>query len=288
MTQTKAGANDIYLPPYPTISEGNDAFPEGVYQARARKRNEGKKDHYKLVLDHELRGARLITNMINKGKAVYACRVSSPNAAFCDLQCSAEPSQTVTWKPENLAQSPFFTPMIVCTEEHRLVLNHANHDTHPDLDDVPVIIPKGARLAWYSVMRMKNPGMYGLLELRRDDNLKPGQFRVHISSDGDFKFIVYCHPELLRFVKSPGEKQDRRRDILTHMVTACFAKLQRDYRKDEGEDSEGGWNYRELDELSKELKQKGYCDWQDDDFCPELAATTLHPHTVPEQDRDDE
>ena len=68
---------------------------------------------------------------------------------------------------------------------------------------------------------------------------------------------------------------------MTHIVTACLARLQKDYASDDGE---SGWqSFRNLRAFADYLEHKGIEHWSDDDFRPERAATALYPHVLPDE-----
>ena len=277
------GCNDIRVQRYPTLEEGNDAFPEGGYQVES---SPIKGVDHGLELRHGLRNAGLIRRLAEEKRAVYACAVSSPRSAFRELQTSAGERQRITWNPIHLGEPPYFTPMVVCLEEVELRLNSDRDDVHRDWDGTRVVFPKGARLAQGPVLRLDDAGVHSLLTLDADENMSPGQFQVTAVNDADFRFKVCCHPDLLAFMKSPGDRNDKRRDIMIHMVTACFSKLRQDFKDPDGE---AGWrNIKPLAALARELEeQHEYMDWSDSDFRPERAAMLLYPHSVPSLERTD-
>jgi len=73
---------------------------------------------------------------------------------------------------------------------------------------------------------------------------------------------------------------------MTHIVSACLARLQKEYGKDDEE--VGGWrSFRNLLAFSDYLKDKGQKLWCDDDFQPERVATALYPHVLPSKEEED-
>ena len=282
-SQIETGYNDIRIQRYPTLEEGNDAFPEGEYRVNSFPI---KGEDYGMELHHELHNADMVRRFIEKKKATYACAVSSPRSAFRKLQISADNRQKIFWEPSMLAETPYFTPMVICLEKIEHLLDSANDGVHPLWNGMKVIFPKGARLALGPVMKLFDESMHSLLTLVRDDDRSPGQFQVKISDDADFRFIVSCHPDLLTFMKSPGDRNDKRRDLMIHMVTACFYQLKKNYNE---EDSEGGWGSKSLEALADDLvKRHKYTDWKDLEFQPEVAATLMYPHQIPSSEKRNE
>ena len=270
----KKGANQIWILRYPALIDGNDSFPLGEYQVS----HEGmaEKGNYFLTIHHEIRGAYLIEDFIKEQKAVYACAVASPCTAYREIQISLYQLQKVTWDPANFGEPPYFTPMIICKEEIKYQLDKAKDGVHENWDCEQVVFPKGAFLAVHPVMRLREVGFKSLIYLHPDDrNEVKGQFRVDISAGSTFRFNVWCEQDFYNFVTS-NRGTDRYHDILRNIATACFARLQREYRL-EGKVEEH-LNYKELDALSDQLKGKGYPNWTHSDFKPEEAATLLYPH----------
>lgn len=69
-------------------------------------------------------------------------------------------------------------------------------------------------------------------------------------------------------------------NVMTHIVSAAFALLQRRYRDEEGDE---GWSsFSNLLALSHVLEQHGLPHWSDENFQPERAATCLYPHRITE------
>lgn len=66
---------------------------------------------------------------------------------------------------------------------------------------------------------------------------------------------------------------------MTHVVTACFALLQRDFSPAEDTDEDGWQDDRNIQALADFLEQKGLPHWGDaESFKPEEIATELYPH----------
>lgn len=66
---------------------------------------------------------------------------------------------------------------------------------------------------------------------------------------------------------------------MTHVVTACFALLQRDFSA-VGDTEEDGWlGDRNLEALADFLEREGLPHWGEaESFQPERVATELYPH----------
>ena len=283
VARTSAGTNDIRFHQFPALDDGNDSFPNGQYRVDGAPSAPG--DH--LVLLHQLDGAPLIQRFIDQGRAAYACAIAAPRSAHREVQTSSSARQCLSWDPSNFGEPPYFTPMIVCMKETTIsMLNRKKDGVHQDWHGQKVCFPKGARLAQGPVMHLMASDLQKMLSTHPDPECKPGQFYVEVSGDDVFGFSVHCHPSLHRFLKEPGERKSKRQDILTHMVTACFSLLQRDYQDDDGEE---GWRtHKILELLAQKLEDAGYEDWSSREFRPEQAATLLYGHRGLEQETTDE
>ena len=283
VARTLTGTNDIRFHEFPTLDDGNDSFPDGQYQVDS----ETDAAEAQLILRHQLEGAPLIQRFIDQGHAVYACAIAAPRSAYREVQTSSATRQRLSWDPSNFGEPPYFTPMIVCMKETPVVRLDSKRDgVHQDWHGQRVRFLQGARLAQGPVMHLMASDLQKLLTIHPDVECKPGQFYVEVSGDDVFGFSVHCHPSLHFFLQEPGEQKSKRQDILTHVVTACFSKLQRDYKDDDGEE---GWRtHKILELLAQKLEDAGYRDWSDDGFQPERAATLLYGHRGFEQESADE
>ena len=82
--------------------------------------------------------------------------------------------------------------------------------------------------------------------------MKDGQFEVDIETE-PFRFRVNMSSSLHRFLR---HREDAHRwNIMTHIVTACLARLQNDHEADDGE---SGWqSHRNLKAFADYLEVNG-------------------------------
>ena len=99
------------------------------------------------------------------------------------------------------------------------------------------LLQKGGRLALGHVVQLRS-SILQLLSLRSETELKDGEFRVLAATEEGFQFRVDLNPHLHAFLQI-SSKDGIREHILTHIVTACLALLQREFKEDSNE--EGGW-----------------------------------------------
>lgn len=266
---------------FPVLESGNLSFPNGRYIVRFQPGD----DLCSFNLIHQINGAPLITNLLGKRLAKYVCAVSSPMSSYRRMHISDTPSQNISWNPDDLGEPPLFTPMIVASGDCELLLDGRRDGVHLLWQDECIRLVEGNRLALGQVIQLKSSILH-LLSFHADDKLDNGTFRVNSETEQGFRFRVDIHPSLHRFLRYRSEERIREH-ILTHIVTACLALLQKDFREDN--DDEGGWrSYRNLHALSGFLENKGLAHWADEDFRPEEIATKLYPHNIPQGEEEED
>lgn len=275
IVKASAPGNAIPSRDYPVLEEGNAAYPLGEYEAVFSK-VEGGRSVY--MVQHLIRGAPLISRLLKDRSARYACAISSPKSAFRAVRVSDQPSHETRWNEDDLGEPPLFTPMILCFETIEMTLSSERDGVHELWDGCRIQLEKGSRLAVGSVVE-RETSLVDLLVFKEDPEQKEGSFSASAATD-PFRFIVHLHPKLHRYLASANiyRKGGLRENIMTHIVSACFALLQRDFSED---DEEEGWkSHRGLRALAEEMANEGLPLWTDlDNFKPEVAATTLFPHT---------
>ena len=168
-----------------------------------------------------------------------------------------------------------FTPMIVCSETQEITLDATRDGVHTVWDNQSVILHRGSRLALGSVIQLESSVLH-LLSLYADEQLKDGQFVVEIETE-PFRFRVNVSPDLHRHLQHHFD--EHRNNIMTHIVTACLARLQYEHASDDGD---SGWqSHRNLKAFADHLAQNGLGHWSDDSFRPEKVATALYRHVLP-------
>ena len=168
--------------------------------------------------------------------------------------------------------------MVLCTDSIDLTLDANTDGVHRIWDGHSITLRKGTRLAHGSVIRLE-ASIIHLLSMQEDASLDPGQFVID-SKDEPFCFLVKLSPDLHRFLRY--DHAAHRTNIMTHVVTACLALLQRRYSDDDGD---SGWkSHRNLVAFADHLEDKQLGHWNDDDFQPEKAATALYPLVLPASD----
>ena len=139
-----------------------------------------------------------------------------------------------------------------------------------------VVFEPGMRIALGDVVLM-HASMSSLLLFQSDERLPEGAFQVEAATDEGFRFRAHLAPDLHKFLQR-GSADRQYGHIVTHIVSACFGLLEREYRDDEGD--EGWQSFQGLKALAGLLSSRALPHWSDADFSPELAASTLYPHRL--------
>lgn len=259
---------------HPILESGNLSFPNGKYTLEF----EPQPDRTSFFITHKIEGAPLINRLLDKKFAKYGCIVSSPASGYRKTLLSTSSRQEIRWDVSDLGEPPLFTPIIVCSKKKvNLSLSIECHGIHEIWNKEVISLEKGARLAVGQVFQLQST-ILNMLTIHDDKDLEKGQMSVQSQTE-PFRFSVHVSTEVFNYLSH--YRTELRNSIMTHIVTACLAHLQRDYSKGE-DDPEDGWQrYRNLSALADYLRAKGHCHWSDDEFQPEAVATSLYPLRIP-------
>ena len=266
VTEAAAAANTIGSHDHPVLEEGNLSFPLGRYVVGFVG---GDGSSFELM--HRLEGAALISDLLRQKKARYGCIVSSPRSFYRKMHLAEGSRQRIAWDDRELGEPPLFTPVILCTGTEKVVLSAERHDVHPAWNDVSVAMYKGARLAVGHVFDLRSSVMQ-MIRMEVDESLSGNRFQVQAQAE-PFGFVVKASPSLHRYVRT-ARADPTRSNIMTHVVTACFALLQKRFRDPEE------WD-RNLERLAEHIGSWYPHRWDEEDFQPEAAAMELYPHVLP-------
>ena len=265
-------SNAVRSHDHPMLESGNLSFPEGCYSLDFFPGE----DRSSYVIEHRIKGAALIERMLEAGQAQYACIVSSPISSYRRTHLSSKVRHEVGWNSDDLCDPPLFTPMILCIEPQTITVDAGRDGVHRIWNKQQIKLQKGSRLALGSVIQLQS-SILRLLSLNEDKRLDEGQFVVDVKEE-PFRFHIRVSTGLHRFLRYP--KDPIRNHIMTHIVTACLARLQKDYANDDGDT---GWqSFRNLRALADYFEHEGHEHWSDCDFRPERVATALYPHVLPQ------
>ena len=267
-------SNAVRAHEHPMLESGNPSFPGGRYRLGLSPGD----DRCSFRVTHEFEAAALVTRLLKSGDARCACVVSSPRSGYRHLHMAASREHEVRWDVADLGEAPLFTPVVVCMAERELILDSARDEVHPIWDKQAITLRKGSRLALGTVVQLQSSILH-LLSLIQDDQMEDGQFQVEIESE-PFCFKAHVGAALYRCLRYSGGTM--RHNIMTHIVTACLARLQRDYAED---DDETGWqSHRNLGAFADYLAASGQPHWTDEKFRPEQVATAIYPLALPDDE----
>ena len=270
----KSGATSRPLR-YPTIEDGNLAFPKGEYDAsfQTTGENEG-------ILNHKLEGAPFIQRLINQGNAEFACLVFAPHMGYRELQRSGSknPRQKINWDLEIVGkeQFPMLGPVILYVGDDSNYKLTEEDGVAQSWQTKEIYIPRGARLAKRRYLHQSTT-ILQLLSFNPDKSMKRGSFTVNEHTQGSrFYFSLDAHPDIFNLLQLEGNKL--RDSIITHAISGCFSLLLKGTNRSSNEDDEERWKqYPNLVALSDYLIKQTGKDWNDPKFDPVKAATEIRP-----------
>lgn len=267
-------SNAVRAHEHPMLESGNPSFPQGRYRLRLTPGD----DRCSFRVAHEVEGAALVVRLLESGAARCACVVSSPRSGYRDVHVAESTEHEVRWDVADLGEAPLFTPTVVCLAERRMKLSADRDDVHPIWDNQTITLRRGSRLALGDVVQLQSSILH-LLSLHRDDRVADRQFHVEIESE-PFRFKANVGAALYRCLRFSGGVT--RHNIMTHIVTACLALLQRDCTED---DEDTGWqSHRNLRAFADYLTANGQPHWTEDGFRPEQVATAIYPLALPDDE----
>lgn len=264
-------SNAVRLPLFPALEAGNISFPNGKYTVEC----EPGDDKRSFIIKHRIEGAPLIARLLEENKALYVCTVSSPKSSYRKTHKSESEKQVIEWDNNDLGEPPLLTPMIVSAIPiNGIQLDATKDGVHKIWHNQTITLKKGSRLALGILIQIQSSSILSLLSFEKDKSLGKGEFYVVPETEGNFRFLVRLNPELHSFLRRKGD--EIRTHIITNIVTACLALLQREFKED--------WeSYHNLKIFADHLENKGLAHWSDEgSFYPERVATQLHPHNIPE------
>ena len=271
-------SNAVRSHDHPILESGNLSFPKGRYQLTLQQNP----DSCSYNISHHIEKAPLVESLVKQGQAIFACIVSSPMSAHRSIYRAEGEHQSIECDIGELGEPPFFTPMVICTKNIEIVLDDEEHGVHPIWTGQKVEFQRGDRLALGSVVQLQS-SLMRLLSLHEDKKLGDGQFVVDVASE-PFHFRVKVGTKLHKGLRYPNN--NFRDHIMTHIVTACLARLKSDYCDDDGDE---GWrSIPNLRLLSDYLETRNLGHWCDSEFFPEKVSTDIYPHVLPNYTEDDE
>lgn len=268
--------------PFPVLSDASICYVDRVsYRASVSRKAEGD-----ILVEHRLSGGGLVASLVNDGRAKFACIVSVPMTMFrkvyrLDGDGEVVAMQRIPCDEGELSGTPKLRPIVVCAEKIPPVTVVESHGLDPFYAGEHVQFPDGAIIADGGWQDFKGHG--DILRIRKGDGLEPGTFQVTISEQDGFYFLVHAAPDLFRFLQNPNGQNEYCMSVMTHAFSSGLSQL-----RDNAQLRANWENYQSLQILHRDLEARGLKTWEDPEFSPELAATTIHPYTRMSEEHSDD
>ena len=230
------------------------------------------------VVQHKISGASELGRLLDDSAAEYVTELRCPRTLLSRQIRSFSPEQQLTWHDEHISGDVFLVPGIVAMRDVELPGSALNSFVWPEWSVVAV--PTGWWLARGEVRSVK-PLVASLVRFRRDDGsrLAKGQMSVEEDRDGAKPYFR------VNLAADLYDKRRQDRDVQIAGLIAAFGLLPRSSWSEGGENADSSV----ASQLRDKLDNKGVPDWDDEDFDPALAATTLEAFSEqPKQDSADE
>lgn len=263
--------------PFPILSETSLCYVDRVsYQANVSRIPDGD-----IIVEHNLSDDNLVSSLVDDEQAKFACIVSIPSTMFRKvyrLDIKGEKMQKIPFDRDEFSGKPKLRPIVVCAGNIPPIQFNDRHGLDPIFyAGEHIEFPDGAIIAdagWHDFR-----GHGDILRIRKDDNLEDGTFRVSISETDSFYFVVSAAPDLFKFLQNWNKIS---MSIMTHAFSIGLSQL-----KSKTQILDNWKNYSSLQILHRDIEARGLASWDDEEFSPEIVATTIHPYTHLSEEDDD-
>ena len=265
---------------YPVLAKNSlDYLPEFHYKIKHR-RSEDRNGSF-IVVGHEISEGNLVAELVSKGKAAFACTLTSAHSAYRevfveDKNRDLKYDQKLVWDDQKVVFPLLFQPAVVALREIDNLYLGGTGGVHSIWRGSTVSFPKGSVLAIAPFWQSQNT-LQSLLRIRKSQDLPPGCYEVKEAEVEGFYFLVEAHPELFESLRNPGKSPYHRDSIYTAALAEGFRILQSKFGKGKEEDWKNHHNLRSLD---AEMKRKSIVPWYEEDFSANRAAAMFHPHKI--------
>ena len=259
---------------FPVLEEGRmDYRDDCSYKAESISPAGRPDGQRKIVFRHGLEGECLVSDLIRKGQARFACIVVLPSTAYRQTFFNAEQEKSLSTRQiiplPDTYESPYFSPMVVYSGENQsmerikakdLGLNDLWNDREVSLEKGTIL----ARTPW----KVLHTSGSDLMKMKRDGSINHG-FRPEIYPDEGGRIIIDASPDLYNGIQS--NKGPHLNYIYAHMLGAGLAKL-----KGMGESERN--ELTNFNGVKEQLENEGLETWESDSFKPHEAAYFFLPY----------
>lgn len=211
------------------------------------------------TVEHTLVNAPEIETLLRANLAVYALEVRCPQTLYSWIHRCPEHRFTVRWSQDYIDGLVYLIPGILTTRRVSLPTTGLADLWGQDM----IALPAHCWLAKGSIWASKNLAA-SLVSFTTDDKLKPGTMKiVEVPEAGEPHFMVFLASDLY-------ERIHISRDVQVAGLIGAFAKIQQSVIFDEESESS-----LVVARLRENLQDAGIPTWDDEEWDPALAATTV-------------
>ena len=209
-----------------------------------------------------------LEELVDQGRAAWAVEVRCPKTLYAHTYQHATSMFELSWRPSDVDGQLFLRPGLIATCE--LSLSAAG--LIENIWEPPILVPTGWWLA--QGRTFKSQGLAeSLLKFRRDRNLKDGTMSVVLDmGSGNLQFMVGLAPDLYDHRRTD-------RNVQIAGLIAAFSQLPQSFTSEESDNAV-------LDAVKQRLEDAEVPTWEEDNYDPALAATTIEAFIVTPDDDD--
>ena len=265
--------------PFPVLSDISMDYRSGVeYSARIDIIGDGDN----IIVSHKLIGDSIVAKFLKEQKASFGCVVSLPatmyRKVFVCKTHAVTPTEITAIQDINYEESgyneslelPLFRPVIIKNGDDSI----DGAEKGAGLEDLwqsdKINFLSGSIIGYADWMSRGGP-IGSFIIIKEDPNIPFGGLKVELTKEQGFRFRALVHPLFFKDLDAP--ENPRVWDIYIHIFSRGLEKLAAmNMKREEWEE------FRNLKLLAMLLKKHGQPLWDEDEFHPEVVATTIRPY----------
>ena len=222
-------------------------------------------------IEHRVEGAPSLTEMVERGEAVWAVELRCPKTLFARTSMSKFAEHAVRWDEGDIDGPAWLIPGLLATTDLSVTDTDALHEVWHDASPS---FPAGFWIARGDARRV-TPFRDSLLSFQLDITVPPGRMAVESDrSTGDLRFVVRAAADVHH------EAMGGNRAVLIAALVGVCGHFPREFGSaaDDEPGGDDGAVSALADELRERLGEAGVATWDDIDlYDPAAAATALEP-----------